>query len=97
MPIPPDETLNAKAGNCIWNVEGIICAKLSARIIQLTIHHNQNRDTDSRCDGRTQRATTQESDNIIQLSKLIDIIYSIYYLVDMLVADDQSVLQWNKS
>ena len=37
-------------------------------------------------------ATTQESDNIIQLSKLIDIIYSIYYLVEMLVADDQSVL-----
>ena len=79
MPIPPDETLNAKAGNCIWNVEGIICAKLSARIIQLTIHHNQNRDTDSRCDGRTSHhAGILESDNIIQLFKLIDIIYSIY-------------------
>ena len=43
MVFPPDETLNVKAGNCIWNVGGIICAKLSARILQLTIHHNQNR------------------------------------------------------
>ena len=46
MATPPDETLNVKAGICICNVEGIICAKLSARILQLSIHHDQNRDTD---------------------------------------------------
>ena len=53
MATPPDETLNVKAGICICNVEGIICAKLSARILQLSIHHDQNRDTDSRCEGQT--------------------------------------------